>query len=84
MGGTHNHHARIFQTLGITPLLTVGKGIADIGEILVTVAAHHLVIGLTVEPETVLAAKLCRADAHADDAAIGDGTTVAHLYLHMI
>ena len=40
VGGTNDVHAGIFQSLGITPLLTVRHGITHEGKILVAVAAN--------------------------------------------
>ena len=71
VGRADDGHASLLQTHDIAPLLGVGQGIAHVGEVLMTVAAHKLVIGLAVEPETILTAELCLADAHADNAAVG-------------
>ena len=70
MSGADDVHAGLLQTQGVAPLLRVGQGVAHVGKILMTVAAHQLVIGFAVEPEAVLAAEFSLADAHADDAAV--------------
>ena len=43
--------ASITQAFGIAPLLRVGKGIAHIGEVLMTVGAYQLVVAAAVEVE---------------------------------
>ena len=48
------------------------------------VAAHHLVVGLPVEPESFLAPEFCLADAHPHHAAVGTALAVEHSYLDIV
>ncbi len=84
MGSTDYVHSGVAQTLGVAPLLAVGHGIADVGKVLMAVAAHKLMIGLAVEPETVLTTELSLADAHANNTAVDGLAAVDHRNLRII
>ena len=84
MGTADDGHPGIAQPTGIAPLLTVGHGIAHIGEVLVTVAAHQLMVRLAVEPEAVFALEFCFTDAHAHHAAVGGMAFLRHGDFHLV
>ena len=70
MGRANDGKASILEAFGITPLLTIGQGIADIGEVLMAIGTNKLVVLLSVEVETILAFELERTDADAGNAAV--------------
>ena len=84
VGCADDGHAGILQTLHIAPLLRVGNGITHIGEVLMTVAAHQLVIRLAIEPESILTPELCLSDTHANHTPIEALLAVHHLKLNGI
>ena len=79
VGCADDGHAGIFQPHDIAPLLGIGHGIAHVGEVLMTIATHQLVIGLTVEPESVFPSELCLTDTHTDHTAIEALLAIHHL-----
>ena len=62
---TDNIEASILQTLHITTLLRVRQSIAHIRKVLMAVSTHKLAVALAIEPESVLALELERANADA-------------------
>jgi hypothetical protein len=71
---TDNGKACITQSFGITPLLTIGQGIAYVGEVLMTIGTNELVVLLAIEVETGLATLgvICSYELKGADANVGD------------
>ena len=78
---TDNGHAGIAQAFGIAPLLGVRQGIAHIGKVLMAIAAYQLMIGLAIEPKTVLTPELSLADACTHHATINRTIAIKNLNL---
>ena len=70
MGCTDDGKARIAPSFRVAPLLTVGYGIAHIGEILMTVGTDELVIFLAIEEESFSTSKLKTADTNSGDSTV--------------
>ena len=84
VSSANNRHTSISQTLGITPLLGVWKGIADIGKILMTIAADKLMIRFAIQPETVFTSELRLTNTSSHHTAIYRTFAIQHLNLYTI
>ena len=84
VGSTDDVETGILQTKHISPLLTVGKCIAHIGKILMTVGTDKLAVFLAVEPETFLATELEAADTQLGLSAVQYLLTVLDAGNHTI
>ena len=70
MGRTDDGKARFAQSFGVAPLLTVGYGVAYVGEVLMTVGADELVIFLAIEEESFSTPKLEATNAYFGDSTV--------------
>ena len=84
VGSTDDVETCILQTEHISPLLTVGKCIAHISKILMTVGTDKLAVFLAVEPETFLATELKAADTQLGLSAVQYLLTVLDAGNHTI
>ena len=81
---TDDGHARLFQSLGITPMLAVWHSITNVGKVLMAIASDELMVGVTIKPESILSPELCLTDSGTKHAAIHSLTPPEHLDLHLI
>ena len=84
VGRAYDGHACVFQSLGVAPLLAVWHGVANVGKVLMAVAADELVVRFPVQPEAVVALELGFAHAHAHSAAVNGFAVLADGYFNII
>lgn len=66
VGISDNAEACVSQFLGISPMQTVGKGVADNGKVLMAIGANQrLRIRLAIKPEAILGLKLQTSDTYS-------------------